>query len=671
MRREKLLVVTLAVLCLSRDAAAQDSYEARLDSILESRSVPAESLFHQANRARELNNHQEAMETYGRVFALVPDFWVAARRQAGERLMLGDRPAALEELREVVQHDSSAYSLAALASALLQTGPQAEPTAQEVAQARLLSDRAASLMPDDPSIWATVCLTAMATSDTARMSRGSAELVRLAPDQWPAWRMAVLSAMMSRHPDQADAALARGVSLGMPPEVSDELRKWIARLRSEQHRDRLLIAGAWVVGGWLLAFFVLMLLGLILSRSTLGAAGRQLSDPTGKAVGVEGWIRRTYGAVLWLCCAYYYVSMPLLLALVLAVGGGVVYLFLAFGHIPIKLLALVVILTLGTVFSIVRSLFVRGIEGDPGERLALDQQPRFRELLERVASRIGTRPVDNVYLTPGTELAVMERGSLLGQLKGQSERCLILGAAVLEGMRVVDLKAVLAHEYGHFSNRDTAGGSFALSVRRSLYTMAVGLAKRGAAGWYNPAWLFLRGFDKLFLRISQGATRLQEVLADRWAAFAYGSQAFVDGLTHVIAASVRFEARATAAVNEALRERRPMPNLYQYRTASQPEVEQRVADGIDEAMNAAPSEYDSHPAPSQRLAWVRALDAPPLPEPEDLEPAWSLFADRPAMEQAMTSRLRAYIESTHEVKFAAEEAEAREESASAPEGSIG
>ena len=49
----------------------------------------------------------------------------------------------------------------------------------------------------------------------------------------------------------------------------------------------------------------------------LSAAGRQLSDPTGKAVGVEGWIRRTYGAVLWLCCAYYYVSIPLLLVLVL------------------------------------------------------------------------------------------------------------------------------------------------------------------------------------------------------------------------------------------------------------------------------------------------------------------------------------------------------------------
>jgi len=94
-------------------------------------------------------------------------------------------------------------------------------------------------------------------------------------------------------------------------------------------------------------------------------------------------------------------------------------------------------------------------------------------------------------------------------------------------------KAVLAHEYGHLSNRDTAGGGFALAVRRSLTTAAVGLAERGVATWYNPAWLFLTGFNRVFLRISQGASRLQETLADRWAASAYGARYFEQGLRHL------------------------------------------------------------------------------------------------------------------------------------------
>ena len=59
------------------------------------------------------------------------------------------------------------------------------------------------------------------------------------------------------------------------------------------------------------------------------------------------------------------------------------------------------------------------------------------------------------------------------------------------------------------------------------------LVALGAAVW-SPAWWFVRGFYMLFLRISQGASRLQEVMADRWAAFSYGAQAFESGLRHAL-----------------------------------------------------------------------------------------------------------------------------------------
>src|SRR4029079_12221765 len=131
----------------------------------------------------------------------------------------------------------------------------------------------------------------------------------------------------------------------------------------------------------------------------------------------------------------------------------------------------------------------------------------------------------------------------------------------LEGMRLGPLKAVLAHEYGHLTNRDTAGGGFALAGRRSLHTMAQSLASSGAAAWYNPAWLFLNGFYRVFLRISQGASRLQEVLADRWAVFAYGADAFEAGLRHVIERSVRFDAHVGATINEVVKQKLPLANL--------------------------------------------------------------------------------------------------------------
>lgn len=45
------------------------------------------------------------------------------------------------------------------------------------------------------------------------------------------------------------------------------------------------------------------------------------------------------------------------------------------------------------------------------------------------------------------------------------ERFLILGVGVLEGTKLRPFRAILAHEYGRFSNCDTAGGGLALADR--------------------------------------------------------------------------------------------------------------------------------------------------------------------------------------------------------------
>jgi Zn-dependent protease with chaperone function len=223
---------------------------------------------------------------------------------------------------------------------------------------------------------------------------------------------------------------------------------------------------------------------------------------------------------------------------------------------------------------------------------------------------------------------------------------------VLRDFPVGELKAVLAHEYGHFTNRDTAGGSFALAVRRSLLVMAHSLAQSGAAAWYNPAWLFVNGFFRVFLRISQGASRLQEVLADRWAAAAYGSEPFERGLMHVIAADARFRAHVGATLKEVVDGKLPLPNLYRYQPACAIE-ESELASSVDEELNRKPSPYDSHPAPADRIAWVRALGAVGIRAFSDGDPAWSLFADPDGLEQQMTAEVRDNVASNYGVEIPA------------------
>jgi len=401
---------------------------------------------------------------------------------------------------------------------------------------------------------------------------------------------------------------------------------------------------------WAAGLVLLMGLGMLLSKLTLATATKPPASADGHAQGGEKLLRQVYRVVLWVCCAYYYISLPIVVIVVFAAGGGIIYGFIALGRIPIKLVLVVGFLTVVTMWSVVKSIFVRPSNADPGERLNVEEHPKFRALLQEVAERIGTRPVDRVYLTPGTDVAVFERGGLFAQLTGRTERCLVLGVGVLEGFSIGAFKAVLAHEYGHFRNEDTAGGGFALAVRRSVLSMAVALAQNGAAAWYNPAWLFVNGFHKVFARISQGASRLQEILADRWSAFSYGAEAFKQGLEHVIERSIRFDAHAQVALAEVIENKVSLANLYQYRVKGKTPADKEIKKAIKEALNAEPSPYDSHPSPAERFALVDALPKAKLsPTPDDELDAWELFADRKALEKKMTRKIREAVEINHGV----------------------
>jgi Zn-dependent protease with chaperone function len=619
----------------------RDGFDQQITAQLQVESPEAARLFTEANAARERDDHATAARLYGLVHQMAPRFVHAVRRQAGEELALGHRKKAIDLGRAAVAAEASGDNLIALAFALARDTQDAKPTAAELAEALRLAQQAVQAAPDDYFAHAGLCQIALHNDSLPDLKRGVERLLQIAGDEASTHEFAAILAAEEGHFDDAEAELEKARGLGLAEADYRGLQGAIRKVRPATYGLASLLGRGFAV--WAGGLLLLFVLGALLSRAVLHAAEAMPTEATGRAHGAPALARRAYAVVLWLSCAYYYVSMPILALVVLLAGGGIVYACFAIGRIPVKLVVIVVILTLTTLWSILKSLFVRVKDEDPGERLDLRTQPRLRSVLVEVARRIGTRPVQNVYLTPGTDVAVMERGGMWNQLRGSAERCLILGVGVLEGLKIGPFKAVLAHEYGHFSNRDTAGGGLAIGVRRSLYTMAKGLAENGAAAWYNPAWIFLNVFYRVFMRISQGASRLQEILADRWAAFTYGSKAFEEGLRHVIEQSVRFDARAGATLNEVVSGKAALVNLYQHALAT-PVPEQDVAKAITEALHRAPSEYDSHPSPTERTRWVRALNAKGTAAgAEDGQDVWTLFADRDKIEERMTSRVRELV----------------------------
>ena len=279
-------------------------------------------------------------------------------------------------------------------------------------------------------------------------------------------------------------------------------------------------------------------------------------------------------------------------------------------------------------------------------------------MLDEVAAAVGTRPVDVAYLAPGAEIGVTERGGLWRAFRGTpSERVLILGVAQLDGMTQLQLRSILAHEHGHFRNEDTAGGGFALAVRRSLLSLSERLSTEGGGGVLNPVWWFVRVFYQIYLGISQGASRLQEVLADRWAVRAYGSAAFIAGYRHVIARTVEHEDHVDKTIKEVLEHKWALPNLYDHDPYDK-QSDEELAAAVEKVSTAEPTVHDSHPSPRQRLEWAERLAVVRDASPDDDAKAWDLFDDPDAIERAVTAVLREDVYSRLGVLIPAEDDDA-------------
>jgi hypothetical protein len=381
-----------------------------------------------------------------------------------------------------------------------------------------------------------------------------------------------------------------------------------------------------------LGLLFLFLTGKLMSRVTLRSI--ETEDPNKPTTRSQMTLRQWYRRLINVAGFYYALSMPVVMFLVIAVAASITYGFIMLGRIPIKLVLLLGIGALITIYKMIRSLFSKIEKEDPGRALNVDEAPRLWDLTRNVASTVQTRAIDEIRVTPGTELAVYEKGTFRERSNDKAKRILILGVGCLNGFRLNSFRAVLAHEYGHFTNRDTAGGDVAMRVNDHMMKFAQAMYEGGQAVWWNIAFQFLRVYHFIFRRLSHGATRLQEVLADRVAAMKYGASAFEDGLTHVVNRTAQFNAIATQEINSSLTARRVMQNLYEL-----PAIENAdVAEATREALNRETSEDDTHPSPNDRFRFTRRITSQTEPALSGM--VWDLFTNREALTSEMTKMVQ-------------------------------
>ncbi|OLZ70876.1 peptidase [Streptomyces sp. IMTB 2501] len=340
---------------------------------------------------------------------------------------------------------------------------------------------------------------------------------------------------------------------------------------------------------------------------------------------------------LVLLLGFHLLSLVLLAALL-----GLDVVAFTWGHGPVA--AKIVIVSVLLAVPVVRGMFMlrtpRG-EGEPGIPVPEAAEPRLWALVRDVAAAAGTRVPDRILLTGDVNASVSEEPRLLGLFPGP--RRLHLGVPLLTGLTEAQLRAVLAHEYGHFTGGDTrlsalvvrgrvqlarvigqfhakADGKVAAERARQEQAAAKRVAQgkkakkvdtSGSGVTYRMMAGIYTAYARLYMRASLSTARDQEFAADLSAARLAGRDATASALREipVLSASHRFylDSYATLGLQAGLLPPRGefFGGFGKLLTAREPELVRLRSELPEEPT----SPYDSHPPIAERVRRIEALPA--------------------------------------------------------------
>jgi len=591
--------------------------------------------FKRATAAMDKKDYPQAAQIYREVLKQSPEFTPAMRRLGFSLVGLGQTDDAFPLLENAVRLERSPENLISLAEILAYPGENKQGTLEQKERALPLAKEATARdqSSDDSSYAVLTAQIALDVKNYADFRQATDLLVHKFPNQMATHYCNAIRLAMDQSWIGAEDEIKKAGQMGLPARTVQVFLDSGIHTRAAAWRWSYRVV--YLLAAWICGLFILFVAGKGFSKLTLRFI--ENADLNSSVSSAETTLRRYYRGLINVAGMYYYISIPFVMFLVLAVTAAIVYGFLVLGRIPIKLVLILVLGAVVTVYKMIHSLFVRVNAEEPGRALRQEEAPGLWGLTREVAEKLGTRPLDAIRVAPGTEMAVYERGSYWDRRKGLGRRTLIMGLGLLPGFDQNPFRAVLAHEYGHLAHSDTAGGDVALRVNQDMIKFAYAMAHAGQAVWWNIAFQFLRLYHFLFRRMSHGATRLQEVLADRGAARLYGARPFEEGLRHVVRRQIEFKYFAGKEIESALKSGRALQNVYALETPTDKTLEET----IEQAINRQTTEDDTHPSPVDRFRLVSRVACQNHPAPSG--PMWDLFADREAITKEMSQKIESMV----------------------------
>jgi heat shock protein HtpX len=280
----------------------------------------------------------------------------------------------------------------------------------------------------------------------------------------------------------------------------------------------------------------------------------------------------------------------------------------------------------------------------PGPELSAETQPALFKEIHRLAAMTGQRPPAHVYLVADVNAFVTERGGWMGM---GSRRVMGLGLGLVNILTVSELRAVIAHEFGHFHGGDTKLGPWIYKTRAAMVRTVQNLFNAGDGAAQSDleliAWLLVavgkpfEWFARGYLRITYAISRAQEYSADKVAVTTQGATALIEGLKKAHRGGLAFDVFMRTELGPLIN-RQYQPPLGEgfRRFMSARDISRQLEKAEKEALEqGAQDPYDTHPPLRERIRHARTLQA--AQPREDARPALELLANVPELETILFS----------------------------------
>ena len=204
--------------------------------------------------------------------------------------------------------------------------------------------------------------------------------------------------------------------------------------------------------------------------------------------------------------------------------------------------------------------FLFSVSKDTSEKIKItrEKEPALFQLIDETYQQVGAPAPKNVFLTSDVNAFVSYDSSFWSMFLPVKKN-LTIGLGLINTTTVSELKSILAHEFGHFSQKSMKVGSYTNQAQKMIYDMLYNNEKfykniGGVAGVHivfyifvmvavyfirGIQWILARLFDFLFSK-HLSLSRQMEFNADAIAAHVVGSQVSAESLLRLNLSEMAF-----------------------------------------------------------------------------------------------------------------------------------